>query len=110
MYLVFFATHIPVMLSAYLQSVVFIGELTFEIAVDLSGYYPDSLRPQFVTAVREYYKSNFRDRFFIDPPLWFHAYLALEIVYHIPLSIWATGALLRGTSEMQALQHKLKSM
>lgn len=39
--------------------------------------------------------TTYRDQYFISPPSWFTAYLYLELLYHIPLSFWAIGALLR---------------
>lgn len=67
-----------------------------EVAVDLAGYYPASIRPAFTLTIRDYYVNTYRDRFFISPPLWFKGFLFLELVYHVPLSLWAIPALLRG--------------
>jgi hypothetical protein len=66
------------------------------IGVDLAPLYPDSLRPAFITELRKYYIATFRDQFFIAPPAWFDLYIWMEFLYHVPLSIWAIGALLRG--------------
>ncbi|KZF25383.1 hypothetical protein L228DRAFT_280624 [Xylona heveae TC161] len=78
LYLLFFAIHIPIM-----------------FLVDLAPFYPDSFRPQVITAIREWYIKTYRDQFFSSPPAWFNAYLLLEALYHLPLSIWAIGALKR---------------
>jgi hypothetical protein len=64
-------------------------------AVDLVPVYPAVLVPKFSANLRTWYINKYRDQFFIDPPNWFHVYVALEAVYHLPLSIWAVGALLR---------------
>ncbi|KAF1344228.1 transmembrane protein 6/97 [Delphinella strobiligena] len=77
-YLVFFAIHIPVM-----------------FLVDLTSLYPAALKPQFVTALRGWYIDTYRDQFFVSPPAWFDAYIWMELIYHVPLSTWALGALLR---------------
>ena len=46
--------------------------------------------------VRKFYIDTYHDKFFISPPAWFTMYLWMEALYHVPLSIWAIGALLRG--------------
>ena len=48
--------------------------------------------------IRTFYIETYHDRFFSSPPAWFTMYLWLELVYHVPLSFWAVGALLRGSS------------
>lgn len=70
--------------------------LTFYSGVDLASFYPTAIRPAFTVTLRDWYISEYRDRFFIAPPLWFKGFLVLELVYHVPLSIWAIPALLRG--------------
>jgi hypothetical protein len=48
--------------------------------------------------LRDFYTATYRDKFFEDSvPAWFTSYTWMEILYHVPLSIWALGALLRGT-------------
>jgi hypothetical protein len=46
--------------------------------------------------LRKFYIDTYRDQFFINPPAWFMMYMWMEALYHVPLSIWAIGALLRG--------------
>jgi len=76
------------------------------LVMDLSRYYPAAFRPSFTVSLHEYYIATYRDRFFIAPPAWFHAYMVLEALYHIPLSLWAIPALLRGTSFLRfSAQH-----
>ncbi|KAF2484965.1 transmembrane protein 6/97 [Neohortaea acidophila] len=77
-YLAFFLIHIPVM-----------------FCVDLYPLYPESIRPQFMTNLRTWYITTYNDRFFTTPPAWFSAYMWMEALYHVPLSFWAIGALLR---------------
>ncbi|GAB7362930.1 hypothetical protein MBLNU230_g3229t2 [Neophaeotheca triangularis] len=78
-YLVFFATHIPVIFF-----------------IDAYNLWPSSLRPEFMTDLRTYYIETYQDQFFISPPPWFGLYLWFEVLYHVPVSVWAVGALLRG--------------
>ncbi|GAB7355891.1 hypothetical protein MBLNU459_g6539t2 [Dothideomycetes sp. NU459] len=77
-YLVFFALHIPVM-----------------FLVDLTPLYPTALKPQFLSDLRGWYISTYRDQFFSSPPAWFNTYIYMELLYHVPLSAWAVGALIR---------------
>jgi hypothetical protein len=74
--------------------------LIFFPGVDLAPLYPDSIRPTFITKLREFYITTFRDQFFIAPPAWFDMYIWMEFLYHVPLSVWAIGALLRGKSPL----------
>ncbi|RMZ00061.1 hypothetical protein D0860_08124 [Hortaea werneckii] len=52
--------------------------------------------------IRTFYIETYHDRFFSRPPAWFTMYLWLELVYHVPLSFWAVGALLRGDPKVPA--------
>jgi len=78
LYLIFFIYHISVMLI-----------------VDLPHTLPDSIRPQFTTNLREWYVAEYKDPLFINPPSWFNACLVWEVIYQIPLILWAVPALLR---------------
>ncbi|KAL5394492.1 hypothetical protein PMIN06_002386 [Paraphaeosphaeria minitans] len=77
-YLVFFLTHIPVML-----------------AFDLTSYYPVAVKPGWITDVRTWYVATYGDRFFYNAPAWFSTFTLLELVYHLPFSFWAIPALIR---------------
>ncbi|KAF3052900.1 hypothetical protein E8E11_011422 [Didymella keratinophila] len=77
-YLIFFIIHLPVML-----------------AFDLTAYYPINFKPLWMTDLRTFYVSTYGDRFFYAPPAWFSALTFLELVYHLPLTLWAIPALLR---------------
>ena len=46
--------------------------------------------------LRTWYITTYHDRFFVTPPAWFNAYMWMEAVYHLPLSVWAVRALLQG--------------
>lgn len=45
--------------------------------------------------LRTWYVATYGDRFFYNPPAWFGALTFLELVYHLPLTLWAIPALLR---------------
>lgn len=76
-YLVFFVIHLPVML-----------------AFDLSTFYPASIKPVWMTTLREFYVATYGDRFFYNPPPYFSTLLTLELLIHLPLTLWAIPALL----------------
>ncbi|KAH9869047.1 hypothetical protein J1614_008124, partial [Plenodomus biglobosus] len=76
-YLVFFVIHLPVML-----------------AFDLSTFYPASIKPVWMTTLREFYVATYGDRFFYNPPPYFPTLLTLELLIHLPLTLWAIPALL----------------
>ncbi|KAJ4987863.1 hypothetical protein SVAN01_06593 [Stagonosporopsis vannaccii] len=77
-YLVFFITHLPVML-----------------AFDLTSYYPTNIKPLWMGEVRTWYVATYGDRFFYNPPAWFGVLTFLELVFHLPLTLWAIPALVR---------------
>ncbi|KAF2623663.1 hypothetical protein BU25DRAFT_461750 [Macroventuria anomochaeta] len=77
-YLVFFITHLPVML-----------------AFDLTAYYPINIKPLWMGDLRTWYVATYGDRFFYNPPAWFGVLTFLELVYHLPLTLWAIPALVR---------------
>ncbi|EEH47110.1 uncharacterized protein PADG_03208 [Paracoccidioides brasiliensis Pb18] len=76
-------------LSFFLLHVVII------LLVDITPLYPASIRPAFVDKVRSDYIEKYQDKFFSEPAAWGKAYIFMEAVYHLPLSIWAVGAILR---------------
>lgn len=78
-YLVWFALHLAVMLC-----------------VDLVSLYPAWLQPEPLLQLRKWYIVTYNDRFFINPPAWFTLFLWIEAIYHVPLSVWAIFALIRG--------------
>ena len=82
--------------SSIISSNTFTNRNIKNAGVDLAPLYPDSLRPAFITDLRQFYITTFRDQFFISPPAWFAMYTWMEALYHLPLSVYAIGALLRG--------------
>lgn len=97
LYLLFFLTHIPIMFcNAPPPSPSPNPSSNTPPGVDLTPLYPPSLKPTFTTTLRTWYIQTYRDQFFVSPPAWFNLYMYMELLYHVPLSIWAVGALLRG--------------
>ncbi|KAI1326113.1 transmembrane protein 6/97 [Xylariaceae sp. FL0255] len=88
-YLVYFLIHIPVL-----------------FCVDLVPLYPQSLwvpasSPlHFLWDLRQFYIKNYNDQFFLPPPApipsFFPLYAFLELVFHLPVSLWAVGVLSKG--------------
>ncbi|KAL4876671.1 transmembrane protein 6/97 [Aspergillus karnatakaensis] len=77
-YFGFFAIHIPII-----------------FLVDTVPILPSFFDNDISRQLRNYYITNFRDKFFEGPPAWFTSYTWMELLYHAPLSLWALGALLR---------------
>lgn len=66
--------------------------------VDAAPLLPSFLQFDISRQLRAYYVSTYNDKFFEQPaPTWFVVFITMEIFYHAPLSLWAIGALLRGT-------------
>lgn len=60
--------------------------------------YPESIKPEALVTLRSWYAGAYADKNFTEPTAWFTAYMWMEALYHVPLSIWAVGALIRGKS------------
>ncbi|KAF1813317.1 hypothetical protein P152DRAFT_415194 [Eremomyces bilateralis CBS 781.70] len=78
LYLAFFIIHIPIV-----------------IFIDSFPLWPPALRMEWMKALRLYYIQTYKDFFFIDPPAWFGTYMWMELIYHLPLSLWAVPAIIR---------------
>ena len=78
LYLTFFIIHIPIIL-----------------AVDITPFYPASMKPTWMTDLRTWYIATYKDTSFISPSPWFTTFCALEAVYHLPISLWLVPAILR---------------
>lgn len=99
LYLIFFLIHIPVMFCKHPSSPFPNpppNHKSLNTGVDLTPLYPLHLKPEFMTTLRTWYIQTYRDQFFVSPPAWFDLYMYMELIYHVPLSFWAVGALLRG--------------
>jgi hypothetical protein len=81
-YLLFFASHIPII-----------------FLIDTVPLQPSWMRTELSAQLREYYVATYRDKFFEDPaPVWFSAFIWMELLYHVPASLWAVWGLSRGMS------------
>ena len=66
--------------------------------IDAAPLLPSFLQFDVSRQIREFYVNTYNDKFFEQPaPVWFVVFITMEIWYHAPLSIWAIGALLRGS-------------
>lgn len=66
--------------------------------VDTVPLLPSVLVTELSHTIRQYYISNYHDKFFQEAaPAWFSVFIAMELLYHTPLSIWAIWALWKGT-------------
>ncbi|PGG95095.1 hypothetical protein AJ79_10269 [Helicocarpus griseus UAMH5409] len=63
--------------------------------VDITPLYPVSIKPAFLDQIRRFYIDTYQDKFFTEPTTWGRGYIIMEAAYHLPLSIWAVGAILR---------------
>jgi hypothetical protein len=81
-YLLFFASHIPII-----------------FLIDTVPLQPSWMRTELSAQLREYYVATYKDKFFEDPaPVWFSAFIWMELLYHVPASLWAVWGLWRGRS------------
>jgi hypothetical protein len=79
LYLIFFIIHIPTIFM-----------------VDAVPLLPTAFQTNLAHQIRAFYIASYQDKFFAQPPPpWFTAFIAMEVFYHAPLSIWAIPALIR---------------
>ncbi|KAJ5217089.1 hypothetical protein N7468_010097 [Penicillium chermesinum] len=77
-YLFFFLTHIPII---YL--------------IDTVPLQPAWLQSSLSPPIRAFYVNTYRDKFFEAAPVWFQSFMWMELLYHVPLSLWAVWALMK---------------
>ncbi|OQE36307.1 hypothetical protein PENCOP_c012G06384 [Penicillium coprophilum] len=77
-YLLFFITHVPIILL-----------------IDTVPLLPTILQTNLSHRLRDFYITTYRDKFFEDPPTWFTVFIWMELLYHLPISIWAVRGLLK---------------
>ncbi|EDP48445.1 integral membrane protein, putative [Aspergillus fumigatus A1163] len=83
-YLIFFVIHIPTIFT------------NCKAVVDAVPLLPTALQTDLAHQIRAFYVSSYNDKFFAEPPPpWFTAFIAMELFYHAPLSLWAIPALIR---------------
>ena len=86
-YLLFFATHLPII-----------------FLIDTVPLQPAWAHTELSAQLRGYYVATYRDKFFEDPaPVWFTAFIWMELLYHVPASLWAVWGLVRGRSLLSIL-------
>lgn len=86
-------------LKTYLNTSVTRLTVLTNLVIDLATLYPASLTPSISTTLRTYYTTTYADRFFTRPPLWFTAYMYLELIYHLPVSLWFVWNIPKGMCE-----------
>ncbi|KAI1123825.1 transmembrane protein 6/97 [Nemania abortiva] len=94
------------------------------IGVDLVPLYPHSLwvpdgAPlHMLSSLREYYIATYNDQFFLPPPAtipsFFKLFTFFELIFHLPISLWAVRALwaggpLTGSSELLLLVYGVET-
>ncbi|KAK9422504.1 putative Transmembrane protein 6/97 [Seiridium unicorne] len=109
-YLVYFVLHIPIL---------------FHPVVDLVPFYPRSLWStadsplSFLGDLRVYYLETYKDQFFAPPPApipsFFPLFAFLELVFHLPVSVWAvrklwSGPGLNGQAELLLLVYGVETV
>lgn len=67
--------------------------MSFRSVIDCIGLYPESIAPRPLLSLHEFYKATFNDQLVINQPPWFHFFSLLELVYQLPVAIWAVWAL-----------------
>ncbi|KAF7588759.1 hypothetical protein BBP40_005255 [Aspergillus hancockii] len=97
LYFIFFAIHFPIIFRK-LQTPSFRSFLhtTCSSVVDTVPLLPSILQTDLSHQLRSFYINTYHDKFFSEhPPAWFSTFIAMELLYHAPLSLWALGALLK---------------
>lgn len=109
-YLIFFTIHIPIVFCkspvhySRTRKKILLTKNTSETVIDIYPLYPPSLIPSFLTTLRTWYIKTYADKFFISPPAWFIFYTWMELLYHVPLSLWAIQALWKGHDDVVEVQ------
>ncbi|KAJ5445070.1 Transmembrane protein 6/97 [Penicillium cf. griseofulvum] len=95
-YLFFFLTHIPIILCTILYAYLHIFTCAnTNTVIDTVPLQPSILQTNLSHQLRDFYITTYRDKFFENPPTWFTVFIWMELLYHLPLSIWAVRGLLK---------------
>lgn len=62
-------------------------------------FYPVKL-PSWATTLYNHYRSNYNDPLYEKNPPFFQLYVAIEVMYSVPICIWAIRGLISGTSRL----------
>ena len=68
----------------------------YSLVIDLSSILPTFLVTDLSRNLVAYHLERFQDQFFTAPPAWFTVYMWLEVVYHVPISLWLGWGLWNG--------------
>ncbi|KAK0509433.1 hypothetical protein JMJ35_007827 [Cladonia borealis] len=75
--------------------IVFLSLLTFlALTLDFIPLYPIPL-PSWCQALYTYYRTHYNDPLYARDPPFFRFYVALEVVYNVPVSLWAIRGLVK---------------
>lgn len=73
--------------------------------IDTVPLQPTFMRAGISLQLREFYISSYRDKFFEEPaPTWFTVFIWMELLYHVPLSLWSIRGLLRSMLPLPPLR------
>ncbi|KAJ5864188.1 uncharacterized protein N7529_006104 [Penicillium soppii] len=91
-YLLFFVIHVPIIFL--LSQATHTNKKT---VIDTVPLQPAFLQTNLSHQLRDFYITTYHDKFFEDnPPTWFTVFIWMELLYHVPASIWAVRGLLKG--------------
>jgi hypothetical protein len=71
--------------------------------VDFAPLYPAAYLPTISKELIEYQVSTYQDQFFVVDVPFFAFYRWLEVFFHLPVALWAIGALINGPSSLFSL-------
>ncbi len=71
--------------------------------IDLSTLLPTFLITDLSRNIVSYHLERFQDQFFTSPPAWFTLYMWLELVYHVPVTLWLLWGIWNGESLVQEM-------
>jgi hypothetical protein len=93
----------PPTCSLFLSTTLRYAALTFRLVIDLSSILPSFLVTPLSRSLVSYHLERFQDQFFTSPPAWFTVYMWLELVYHVPVSLWLGWGLWNGEPQRKAV-------
>ncbi|KJX92189.1 integral membrane protein [Zymoseptoria brevis] len=75
----------------------YLAFITFHLinlfCVDFVSLYPPAWTPTALLDLRAWYIKTYDDRYFTAPTAWFMLYTYIEVIYHLPFTIWAIPAI-----------------
>jgi hypothetical protein len=58
----------------------------------MTTIYPTEYIPEISKKLLAFQAANYKDMFFVSPPAWFRMYMWMELFFHVPISLWSSGA------------------